>query len=70
MAATQARMSVSQHARVGSGNYYYPTGRPWKKWEDELVRRLSVAAVAKRTGRSLSSVYSRRGVLRAEPRRA
>ncbi|HJZ94438.1 MAG TPA: hypothetical protein VKE40_26475 [Gemmataceae bacterium] len=61
--ATRARMSAAQRARVARGGYHYPTGRPWKKWEDQLVRKLPVAAVAKRTGRSLSSVYSRRGVL-------
>ncbi|HJZ90835.1 MAG TPA: hypothetical protein VKE40_08165 [Gemmataceae bacterium] len=41
----------------------YPTGRAWRKWEDELVRSLPAAAVVRQTGRSISSVYSRRGVL-------
>jgi hypothetical protein len=46
-AATRVRMSDAQRARVAR----------------DLVRKLPAAAVAKRTGRSLSSVYSRRGVL-------
>jgi hypothetical protein len=62
-AATRARMSAAQRARVASGAFHYPTGRPWKKWEDELVRKLPAAIAAKHTRRSLSSVYSRRGVL-------
>src|SRR5262249_53558701 len=61
--ATRARMSAAQRARVARGAYHYPTGRPWKKWEDEIVRNLPAAGAAKRTRRSLSSVYSRRCVL-------
>src|SRR5262245_2317893 len=34
----------------------YPTGRAWRKWEDELVRSLPAAAVVRQTGRSISSV--------------
>jgi hypothetical protein len=48
---------------LARGEYHYPTGRPWKKSEDKLVRKLPVAAAAKHTRRSLSSIYSRRGVL-------
>jgi len=63
-AATRARMSAAQRARVARGAYHYPTGKPWRKWEDELVRKLPVATAAKHTRRSLSNVYSRRGVLK------
>jgi hypothetical protein len=36
----------------------------WTDEEDELVRTLSVPEVVKRTGRTLSAVYSRRGELK------
>ena len=38
---------------------------PWTPEEDELVRALTPAEAARRTGRSLGVVYSRRAVLRA-----
>ena len=38
-------------------------GRAWTAEEDELVKALSVAEVAKATGRTLSAVYGRRSAL-------
>jgi hypothetical protein len=41
----------------------WPIGEPWEAWEDELLRTLPPAEVAKRTGRTLSAALSRRHVL-------
>ena len=45
------------HKRRGS---LPPNVRPWSPQEDELVRAFSPREVAKRTGRPLTAVYSRR----------
>src|SRR5262245_36935001 len=34
--------------------------RPWRKWEDQLLWKFSATEVAKKTGRTLSAVYTRR----------
>ena len=62
-AATRAKMSRTRKAIVARGDYHYPTGRAWTAREDELVRTLPATEAARRTRRSLSSIYSRRGVL-------
>ena len=36
---------------------------PWSAQQDDLVRRLPPAEAARRTGRTLSAVYSRRSLL-------
>jgi len=36
---------------------------PWSAKQDDLVRRLSPAEAARRTGRTLCAVYSRRSML-------
>jgi len=36
------------------------TGSPWTEQEDALVRTLAAKEVAKRTGRTLGAVWSRR----------
>jgi len=41
-----------------------PKGTPWTEREDELVRTLPAKEVAKRTGRTLQAVWSRRRELR------
>jgi hypothetical protein len=42
-------------------------GRPWTPEEDGLVRALPPAEAARRTGRSLPSVYDRRHALGVPP---
>jgi hypothetical protein len=37
-----------------------PHGKAWTVEDDEMVRALPAAVVARRTGRTLTSVYSRR----------
>jgi hypothetical protein len=44
-------------------------GRAWTPVEDELLRALAPAEAARRTGRSLKSVYDRRHVLGVAPAR-
>jgi len=62
-AATRARISETRRAIVARGEYHYPNGRAWTAREDKLVRTLAAADAARRTGRTLASVYSRRQVL-------
>jgi hypothetical protein len=47
-----------------------PHGKLWTPEEDEWIRTLSVEEVVRRTGRSLSSVYSRRADLKLPDGRA
>jgi hypothetical protein len=52
----------------GLGRYLLPgfngfNVRAWTRKEDELVRTLPPAKVARRTGRTLTSVYDRRSLL-------
>ena len=56
-AEARARMSAAHKAR---GTRPPWLGRPWTPEEDALLRRLPAAEVARRTGRSLAAVYSRR----------
>jgi Ni/Co efflux regulator RcnB len=51
------RMSAAQKAR---GTRPPKAGKPWTREEDELVKALPAPEVARRTGRPVSSVYSRR----------
>ena len=57
----ESRRKMSEaHRRRGT---LVPGTIPWTADEDELVRTLPAEEVAKRTGRSLSGVYARRGRL-------
>jgi hypothetical protein len=68
--ATRKKMSAAQRARRARGDLRIPCGRIWTADEDELARTLPPAEAAARTGRTLGSVYSRRGALEmAEGRR-
>jgi hypothetical protein len=53
----RARLSAFLRERA---KVFLPNGRAWTAAEDELVRTLPAAEVARRTGRSLASVYARR----------
>ncbi len=59
-AETRAKMSKA-HRRRGTRPPWL--NAPWSKREDELVRKLSAPEVAKRTGRTLTAIYSRRTTL-------
>jgi hypothetical protein len=59
---TRRRMSEAHKRR---GTRPPAAGRPWTPEEDELVRALTPAEAARRTGRTLEAVYSRRAALRA-----
>ena len=59
--ATRQKMSQAQKRR---GAWPPAAGETWKAWEDKLVRKLSPAAAAARTGRTLSAVSQRRHTLR------
>jgi hypothetical protein len=59
---TRRKMSEA-HRR--SGTRPPNAGRPWTPEEDRAARALPPAEAARRTGRSLGAVYSRRAVLRA-----
>jgi hypothetical protein len=61
-AETRRRMSEAHKRR---GTRPPAAGRPWTPAEDALVRTLPPAEAARRTGRALEAVYSRRAVLRA-----
>ncbi len=54
---TRRRMSEAHKAR---GTWPPAAGRPWTPEEDELVLALPLKEVARRTGRSVTSVQSRR----------
>jgi hypothetical protein len=56
----RAKMRAAWAAR---GPGYHSRLRPWTQAEDELVRTLPAAQAAARTGRTLSSVYTRRTAL-------
>jgi hypothetical protein len=56
-AETRAKMSAAHKAR---GTRPPKAGRPWTKAEDAMLVRLPAAEVARRTGRSLQAVYTRR----------
>jgi hypothetical protein len=58
------RMSAAQKAR---GTRPPKAGKPWTEREDELVKTVPAAEVARRTGRPVSSVYSRRRKLSVTP---
>jgi hypothetical protein len=58
--ATRQKMSRT-HRRLGTMG---PGTIPWTPEEEELVRTLPAEEAAKRTGRSLSAVYTRRNRLR------
>jgi hypothetical protein len=60
---TRRKMSEAHKRR---GTRPPKAGRPWTPEEDELARTFSPAEVARRTGRTLEAVHSRRAVLRAE----
>jgi hypothetical protein len=55
--ATRAKMSAAQRAR---GTKPPKAGRPWTAAENELLRALPAADVAKRTGRTLPAIYIQR----------
>ena len=59
-AATRAKMSEAHRRRGTRPPWLKPA---WQPWEDKLCRTLPAAEVAKRTGRNLAAVYSRRAVL-------
>ena len=59
-ASTRAKMSAS-HRRRGTRPPW--VGPAWEPWEDRLCRKLPVAEVAKRTGRAIGAVYTRRSIL-------
>jgi hypothetical protein len=59
--ATRAKMREAHRRR---GRRPPKAGPAWTPAEDELVRTLPPAEVAKRTGRSLVAVYDRRRTLR------
>jgi hypothetical protein len=54
----EARRRMSQARKGGPGR-----GRSWTAEEDELVRKLTPQEAAKRTGRSVQAVWSRRAKL-------
>jgi hypothetical protein len=56
----RARLSAFLRERAKG---FVPNGRRWEPWEDDLVRTRPAPDVARRTKRSLDSVYSRRGKL-------
>jgi hypothetical protein len=58
--AVRARLSALLRERAKA---FLPNGRAWAAADDELVRARPAAEVARRTGRSLASAYSRRGRL-------
>jgi len=58
-ASAEACRKMSE-AQRRSGARPPKAGRPWTEREDELVRTLAAKEVAKRTGRTLSAVWSRR----------
>jgi hypothetical protein len=58
---TRRKMSAAQKAR---GAWPPAAGDPWSPAEDELVRTLPAPEVARRTGRLLAAVYSRRSELK------
>lgn len=67
-------MSDQQRRQIGERNLRLgirppKAGRPWTAQEDELLRTLSAAEVARRTGRTLTAVYSRRHDLKLPDRR-
>ena len=59
---TRRRMSEAHRRR---GTWPPAAGRPWTTAEDEMARTLPAATAARRTGRCLGAVYSRRAALRA-----
>ena len=59
-ASTRAKMSAAHRKRGTRPPWVKPA---WRPWEDELCRTLPAAEVAKRTGRALGAVYSRRAIL-------
>jgi hypothetical protein len=59
---TRRRMSEAHKRR---GTRPPKAGRPWTSEEDEAARTLAPAEVARRTGRTLEAVHSRRANLRA-----
>jgi hypothetical protein len=59
-AALRAKMSDAQRKR---GAWPPAAGRPWTEAEYHVVATLPPAEAAKKTGRSLSAVYYRRGKL-------
>lgn len=65
-AATRAKLSAAHRRR---GTRPPKAGRPWKKWEDALLRRERCPEVARSTGRTLIAVYSRRALLGITGRR-
>ncbi len=56
-AGTRAKMSAAHRQR---GTRPPKSGRPWTAEEEALLRELSPGEVARRTGRTLTAVYSRR----------
>jgi len=62
-AETRRKMSEAHKRR---GTRPPKAGRPWTPEDDELARALPPAEAARRTGRTLEAVHSRRAVLRAE----
>ena len=59
-AATRAKMSAAHRRRGTRPPWLKPA---WRSWEDKLCRTLPAGEVAKRTGRGLAAVYSRRAIL-------
>lgn len=69
LAAATRRKQSQAHKRRGTRPP--AAGEPWSATEDALVRRkLSAKEIAKRTGRTLSAVWSRRQALGVQQRRA
>jgi hypothetical protein len=61
-AETRRKMSEAHRRR---GTRPPAVGRLWTPEEDELARALTPAEAARRTGRTVEAVYSRRSALRA-----
>jgi len=59
-ARTRAKLAAAMHKRAKS---FIPNGRIWTAKEDELIRTRPAPQVARRTGRTIRSVYQRRARL-------
>ena len=63
------KLSAEQRAKMSAAHKRRGTtppaaGKPWAAWEDRLLGRLSPAAVASETGRTLRAVYLRQFKMR------
>jgi transposase-like protein len=60
---TAAHRAKIRATNLRNGTRPPKAGRPWTPQEDALLVKLRPPAVAKRTGRTLSAVYTRRALL-------